>query len=62
MQLFDVDLFSSAGVQEMPANVVRGPEKTLAEKIAGGGRRCEARRAGRQAACCGVEWRTQALR
>lgn len=35
MQLFDVDLFSSAGVQEMPANVVRGPEKTLAEKIAG---------------------------
>ncbi|WP_282410350.1 phosphoadenosine phosphosulfate reductase family protein [Pseudomonas sp. PS02303] len=35
MQLFDVDLFSSAGVQEMPANVVRGPEKTLTEKIAG---------------------------
>ncbi|ANF89210.1 hypothetical protein A7J50_5883 (plasmid) [Pseudomonas antarctica] len=35
MQQFDVDLFSSAGVQEMPVNVVRGPEKTLAEKIAG---------------------------
>ncbi|MDS9772053.1 hypothetical protein RMG93_34280, partial [Pseudomonas aeruginosa] len=35
MQMFDVDLFSSAGVQELPANVDSRPEKTLAEKIAG---------------------------
>ncbi|MFW4982381.1 phosphoadenosine phosphosulfate reductase family protein [Pseudomonas aeruginosa] len=35
MQMFDVDLFSSAGVQELPANVDSRTEKTLAEKIAG---------------------------
>ncbi|HFP6627884.1 hypothetical protein FA341_14895 [Pseudomonas aeruginosa] len=34
MQMFDVDLFSSAGVQELPANVDSRTEKTLAEKIA----------------------------